>query len=312
MLARSRGPLPPCPGTVPRYPAAVPRSLASLLAAVVALPVLAGEPAAPPTAADLTGARSLAMGAGIGLPGGNEGMFTNAGALAARRRYSVETQFLDNRLGGARRWQWLQGSVVDSETSAVTGGFAFTRLLAGESTGNLYHLALAAQVGAGLFAGATGKYLSLSSDSGRKTRAATADAGLYWQAAQLLGIGLSGYNLVPIRNRLEASPGLGIGISVGDGRRFMLAGDWRRDFERAGKTADAWAAGAEVLLAEALPLRAGWLQDHVRGGSFWSAGLGYLAPGPGLAVDVSWRQGIEAPGDRTIVAALKVFVATPQ
>jgi len=310
MLARSRGRLPPCPGTVPRYPAAVPRLLASLLAASVALPALAGEPAAPPTAADLTGARSLAMGAGIGLPGGNEGMFTNPGALAARRRYSVETQFLDNRLDGARRWQWLQGSVVDSETSAVTGGFAYTRLLAGEATGSLYHLAFAAQVGGGLYAGATGKYLSLTSDAGTKTGAATADAGLYWQPSQLVGIGVSGYNLIPIRNRAEASPGLGVGISVGDGRRFMLAGDWRRDYERAGKAAEAWSAGAEVLLLDALPLRAGWLQDHVRGGSFWSAGLGYLAPGPGLAVDFSYRQGIEAPKDRTLVAALKVFIPT--
>jgi len=312
MLARSRQRLPPCPRDPPRYPAAVPRLLASLLAAVVALPAPAAEPAAPPTAADLTGARSLAMGAGIGLPGGNEGMFANAGALAARRRYSVETQFLDNRLDGSRRWQWLQGSVVDSETSAVTGGFAYTRLLAGEATGNLYHLAFAAPLGGGIYAGATGKYLSLSAEGGRKTGAATADAGLYWQASQLVGVGVSGYNLIPIRNRPEASPGLGVGISVGDARRFQLAGDWRRDFERAGKAADAWSAGAEVLLLDALPLRAGWLRDDIRGGSFWSAGLGYLAPGPGLAVDVSWRQGVETPKDRTLVAALKIFIATPQ
>lgn len=312
MLGRSRRPPPPCPRLLPRYPAAVPRLLASLLAAVVTVPALAGEPAAPPTTADLTGARSLALGAGIGITGGNEGMFTNPGALAARRRYAIEAQYLDGRLDGARRWQWAQGSVVDSETSAVTGGFAYSRMFAGEATGSLYHLALAAPLGGGLHAGATGKYLSLTSAAGQKTRAATVDAGIYWQASQLVGFGVAGYNLVPIGNRQDASPGLGVGFSVGDGRRFLLAGDWRRDFERAGKAADAWAAGAEVMLLDALPLRAGWQKDDIRRGSFWSAGLGYVAAGVGVAVDLAYRQGIEAPRDRTAMAAVKMFIATPQ
>lgn len=272
----------------------------------------AGEPAAAPSTADLTGARGLAIGATIGLPGGNEGLFANPGALAARRRYAIETQYLDNRLDGARHWQWLQASVVDSETSAVTGGFSYTRLLAGQATGSLYHLAFAGALGSGLFFGATGKYLSLRSEAGRKTGAATADAGAYWQASQLVGIGVAGYNLISIRNREEASPALGVGASVGDGRRFQLAGDWRRDFERAGKTADAWSAGAELLALDALAVRAGWRRDAVRGGSFWSAGLGYVLAGPGAAIDVSYRQGIEAPADRAVQAALKIFIATPQ
>lgn len=290
----------------------MPRSPAFLLAALWGLTARAGEPAAPPSTADLTGARALAIGASIGLAGGNEGMFANPGALAARRRYAVETQFLDNRLDGARRWQWLQGSVVDSETSSVTGGFSYTRLLAGQATGGLYHLALAGPIGGGLFFGATGKYLSLTSEAGRKTGAATADAGVYWQASQLVGLGVAGYNLVPIRNREEAAPALGVGVSVGDGRRFQLAGDWRRDFERAGKTADAWSAGAELLALDALAVRAGWRKDAVRSGSFWSTGLGYLLPGPGVAFDASYRQGIEAPRDRTAQVALKIFIPTAQ
>ncbi|MBI5067890.1 MAG: hypothetical protein HZB56_06595 [Deltaproteobacteria bacterium] len=290
----------------------MPRLLASLLAALVSSTALAGEPAAPPSAADLTGARSLSLGAGIGITGGNEGMFTNPGTLAARRRYAMEAQYLDDRLDGARRWQWAQGSVVDSETSPVTGGFAYARIFAGEATGSLYHLAMASPVSGGLYAGVTGKYLSIDSATGRKTRAVTVDAGLYWQASQLVGLGVAGYNLVPIGNRQDAAPGMGAGFSVGDGRRFLLAGDWRRDFERAGKSADAWAAGAEVMLLDALPLRAGWQRDEIRRGSFWSAGLGFVAAGAGVAVDLAYRQGIEAPRDRTAMAALKIFIATPQ
>lgn len=288
------------------------RAIAVILAAAAALQARAGDPATPPTSADLEGARSLAVAASRGLPGGNDGLFTNAAALAARRRYAVELQYLENRLDGARSWQWFQASVVDSETSAFTGGFAYTRLLAGSATGNLYHLAAAAPVGAGLFAGLTGKYLGLTSADGHRTGAATVDAGLYWQASQMVGFGVAGYNLVPIGNRLEASPAVGAGMSVGDGRRFQLAADWRRDFERKGKAADAWSAGAELLLADALPVRAGWLRDDVRGGSFWSAGLGYVAAGAGLGVDLAYRQGIEAPKDRTFVAALKITIPTAQ
>jgi len=281
---------------------------AALLLAMV-LPAGAARPADPPlapTSADLVGARGLALGGYRGLPTGNDGMFTNPATLAARKRYAVELQYLLDRQGGSRAWQWFQGSVVDSETSAVTGGFAYTRVVDGASSGNLYHLPVAFPLGGGLFAGVTGKLLDLRSAAG-KTRVATADAGLYWQAAAALGLGAAAYNLVPTGEKQEAPRAYGAGLHVGDGRRYNVVLDWRGDAERRGKLTSSWAAGGELLVGDMVPLRAGWLRDDTRGASWWSAGAG-LVSSAGVALDVSYRQGIDHPDDRTLAAAVKLFL----
>lgn len=269
----------------------------------------AAAPPADPTIADLEGARTLSLAASRGLPGGNDGMFANAAALAARRRYSIEGQFLHETLDEGRKWQWFQVSVVDSETSALTGGASYTRLLSGTAVGNLYHAALAGPVGGGVYLGATGKYLDVRTAAGSRISAATADAAIYWQMSTLVGVGVAGYNLVPVGSDAQAPRALGAGISVGDERRYHLLADWRRDFDRVGRRTDAWMAGGELLLGEFVPLRAGYLKDDTRGGAFWSVGAG-LVSASGMALDVAYRQSVELPQDRAIAVALKIFVPT--
>ncbi len=266
----------------------------------------AAEPV-PPTAADLEGARALAIAAYRGLPAGNDGIFLNPAALAVPKRYALELQFLQERLDGARSWEWAQASIVDSELSAVTAGVAFTRVFDGLSTGNLWHLALAAPVGGGLHAGATGKLLQLAAAGGRRSNAATVDAGVFWQLSRLIGLGVAGYNLVPIGDELQAPKSMGAGLSVGDDRRFHVAADWRGDWQRRGKISNAWMAGAEVLIGDLVPVRGGFLRDETRGGSFWSAGLG-LVSGAGLALDLSYRQAIGFPRNFTVAVGLKIFL----
>jgi hypothetical protein len=280
------------------------------LALLASAGAAAAAPPADPSLADLEGARALALAAYRGLPGGNDGMFANAGALAARRRYSIEGQYQQEDLSSGGRWQWFQLSVVDSETSAATGGASYTRVTRGPATGNLYHLALASPLGGGVYLGATGKYLDVRTTGGGRLSAGTADAGLYWQASQLVGIGIAGYDLVPIGDEVQAPRGMGAGVSVGDERRFRIAGDWRRDFQRVGKATDSWMGGAEVLLADQYPVRGGFLRDGTRGASYWSAGLGVV--GSAVALDVSWRQSVQYPSDRTLAVALKLFVPTGQ
>jgi hypothetical protein len=282
----------------------VPRSPCALLLALAA-GVAAADPPLPPSAADLEGARALALGAYRGLAGGNDAILLNPGALAARRRYAVEIQYLQERLGASREAQWLQGSVVDSQTSSITGGFAYTRLLEGPSKGTLYHLALAAPVGGGLYAGVAGKFLDLRGPADVRTGAATADAGLYWQASRLVSLGAVGYNLVPVGNKLDAPRGMGAGLSVGDDQRVRVALDWRGDWDRRGHRTDSWLVGAETLLGETFPVRGGFSRDGTRGATFWSGGLG-LVTTAGMAIDLSYRQSVQDPADRTFGAALKL------
>jgi F0F1-type ATP synthase assembly protein I len=281
----------------------------ALAVALAAAPgaIRAAEPPLPPTPADLVGARGLALAAYRGLATGNDGMFTNAATLAVRRRYSVELQYLLDRQGPVTAWQWFQASVVDSETTAVTGGFAYTRVVDGASSGNLYHVPLAGNVAGGLYAGLTGKYLDLRGPV--RIQAATLDLGLYWQASSLVGFGAAAYNVIPIGKDADAPLGWGAGLHVGDDRRFNVAVDWRADEERRGQVTHSFAAGAELLVAELVPLRAGWLRDETRGASWWAAGVGVLV-GTVAAIDLSYRQGIERPDDRGAAAAVKLFIQT--
>jgi len=290
-----------------RYPTSVPRPGPTLLLLLLGAGtgVAAADPLVPPSAADIEGARSLALSAYRGLAGGNDEILLNPAALSARRRYTIEMAYFQERAGPSRQAQALQGSVVDSQTGAVTGGFAYTRLLEGPSTGGLYHLAAAGPFGGGLHAGVTGKFLDLRGPGGVRTGAATVDAGLFWQASQLVGIGLVGYNLVPIGNKVDAPRALGAGISIGDELSYRVAADWRVDWERRGRRTDSWRLGAEVLLADTFPVRGGFIRDGTRGGNSWSAGLGVVS-GSGAALDLSYRQSVEKPLDRVFAVALKL------
>lgn len=263
-------------------------------------PVPAGVP-------DLLGARSLAIGAYRGLAAGNDGIFTNAASLAARRRYSLESMWLIDRVDSDTAIQVLSLSAVDSETGAVTGGFAYTHVLSGPWTGNLFHVPIAFPLANSLFLGVTGKYQSLAGPDGGEMRAGNLDASAFWQPTSLIGVGVSGYNLLDAGHRQIQPRAYGAGVSIGDDRRFHLAADWRGDEQRQGKLTHLYAVGGELLVGDAVPLRAGFMRDQTRNASFWSAGLGIVTSG-GFALDIGYRQRFEDPQERTIAAALKLFL----
>ena len=133
------------------------------------------------------------------------------------------------------------------------------------------------------------------------------DAGLFWQVARLVSVGAAGYNLVSIANEAIAPQGAGAGIGVGSDQSFQVTADWRADFETGGETTNRYAAGVEVLLGEAVPIRAGWMRDETLGGQWWSAGAG-LVTRNGVALDFGYRQSLDDPNARTIAATLKVFL----
>ena len=291
-------------GRVPRGPALLALAVASVAVAGVARgvePTPAGVP-------DLVGARALAMSAYRGVAGGNDAIFTNAASLAARRRYSLETQWLLDRAGGDNAFQGYGASVVDSEMGSFTGGFAYTRVSSGPWQGNLFHVAAAFPLGNTFFVGGTGKYGSMNGPGGEHMSAGNIDVAAFWQAASLVTLGGGGYNLVNAGHKTVMPRGVGAGIAVGDERRYRVAADWRGDFDRGrGKTTNLYAVGGELLLADLLPVRAGYLRDETRNASYWSAGFGVVTSS-GVAIDASFRQGIERSDDRTFAIGLKLFL----
>jgi hypothetical protein len=255
---------------------------------------------------DVVGARGLALGAYRGLAGGNDGIFANAAALAARRRYAVETQWLLDRAGSSNELQLLTGSVVDSEGS-VTGGFAYTRVFSGPWIGNLFHLPIAFPLGERFFMGVTGKYQSIDGPTNDQMRAANFDASAFWQPSSFFSLGGAVYNVLDAGHRFEQPRAYGAGAAIGDDRTFHLAVDWRGDTQRQGKLTSLFAVGGEVLVSDLVPLRAGYVNDDTRHASFWSAGAGVVSTS-GVALDVAYRQCIERSDERIFAVGLKVFV----
>lgn len=282
--------------------ARTPCAIALTLAAGVAL---AADPPPPGGIPDLVGPRTLGLSAAIGTAAGNDGIYVNPGAIAARRRYSVEAGVLVDRRGSRTMDRFLGGSVVDSMSAPVTAGVSFLRAQEGLYTGNIIHGVLAGPVREKFFLGVAGKWLSV--DGPRSSSAATADAGILWQVSDLFSVGAAGYNLVPIANDVIAPMGAGAGLALGNDRSLQVTGDWRADFDRAGKTTNRYSAGAEVLLGRLVPIRAGWTQDETLDTQWVSFGAGLVTQG-GVALDVGYRQSIDDSSARTIAASLKLFL----
>ena len=277
-----------------------------LLALLLLATPVRGEDPLPTGVPDLIGARGLSLGAYRGIAPGNDGIYTNAAALAARRRYTLETQWLLDRRGSDNELQVLTGSVVDSDGS-VTGGFAYTRVLSGPWIGSLFHLPIAFPLGESFFVGATGKYQALNGPFNDQMRAANFDVSAFWQASSMFSLGGAVYNLLDAGHRGEEPRAYGAGAAVGDDRTFHLAVDWRGDAQRQGKLTSLYAVGAEVLLAEVAPIRAGYLKDDTRHASFWSAGAGFISSS-GVGLDLAYRQCIERSDERILAVGLKIFV----
>ncbi|HEY6101145.1 MAG TPA: hypothetical protein VIW03_17040 [Anaeromyxobacter sp.] len=281
------------------------RTLSGMILLASACAAAAADSPAPGGIPDLAGPRSLALSGGIGIAASNEGLFVNPASVGARKRYSVEALMLVDRRGADTAGQFYGASVVDSLTSPATGGISYVRAQRGDYVGSLWHAVLSGPVAQDLHLGVAGKYLAVSGP--KNAHAATVDAGLFWQVADLLSIGAAGYNLVPIANDAVAPMGAGAGIGIGSDRSLQVTADWRADFDRAGKTTNRYGAGVEVLLGNLVPLRAGWSKDETLGTKWWSAGVG-LVTQAGVAIDVGYRQSLDDASARTVAATLKLFL----
>lgn len=274
----------------------------------IALALAAGaaraDPPAPPSTTDVLSARSLGMAAMRGLAAGTDAIWLNPGAIAARRRYTAEIQYQTDQKSTAGDSAFYGASVVDSETGSLAGGFAWTRVDVPGSIGNRWNLALAAPLAKGFYLGASGEYLTL--DGAQNVRAGNVHAGLLWEVMEYFTLGVAGTNLLHTGHDLIAPTGVAGGFSVGTDRLLHVAGDWRAQWDPAGKVRNTWAAGAEVLAGDMFPLRAGWTRDEWRGGQWWSAGAG-LVTSSGVALDLAWRQSIGGGNQRVLAVGLKLF-----
>jgi hypothetical protein len=283
----------------------LPRALALLSLSLLAGAAAAEEPVPTGGVPDFMTARTLALQASIGAAAGNEGIYVNPGAIAARKRYAMEGMALHDRRGAENAERFYGASVVDSQTSSITAGVSYLHEQSDLTSGSLLHLALAGNLSEAFHLGVTGKLYNLRGTT--SAQSANLDAGAFWQIAELLSMGFAGYNLFSSGNRALSPVGAGAGVAIGSDRAFQVTGDWRADFDRTpGKTTNRWSGGAEGLVASLVVLRAGFMRDETLGSNWWSAGVGLVTPG--AALDVGYRQSTTDPSARQVAATLKVFV----
>ncbi|HEX9243151.1 MAG TPA: hypothetical protein VF875_11975 [Anaeromyxobacter sp.] len=284
------------------------RALAILSVPLLALSgaaAAAADPIPPGGVPDVVAARTLSLAASIGVASGNEGIYVNPGAIAARKRYSVEGMILFDRRGAENVDRFYGGSVVDSQTSSITAGLSYLHDQGALYTGNVLHLALAGNLAEAFHVGVTGKLFSLEGPT--SYRAGNVDAGAYWQVSELVSMGFVGYNLLSSGNSVVSPMAAGAGFAVGSDRYIQVTGDWRADFDRnGGKTTNRWAGGAEALLGDVVVVRGGFMRDETLGTNWWSAGVGVVTQS--AALDVGYRQSTTDASARQVAATLKVFV----
>jgi predicted porin len=297
----------------------VPKRLLSLAALCLAGGAVAAEPPPPLGVPDLVGPRTLALQSGIALASGNEALFLNPAALAARRRYVADTFFLTDRRpglsGSSRQQDWFGGAVEDASTTKVAAGLAYARGLKGTETGTLLRLGLASAVSEGVYLGLQGNYYDLHgrSDAGVRIKSAfNLDAGLFYQVTPTVAIGGTAYNLLGAKReeRGVLPRGYGAGVVAGKDTSLQVAADWRYDLDRISpkgkKKTNRFSIGAEYLFSGAVPLRAGFEIDETSKTNWWSAGAGYVTTRFGI--DLGYRQSTTDPKAKTIGVGLKVYV----
>jgi hypothetical protein len=290
---------------------------ALVLAAALLAAGSAGAAESPPplTVPDLVGPRTLGLGAGIGNASGNEALFLNPAAIAARKRYTVDAFYLTDRrpglTGAARQQDYFGSAVADSISTPVAAGFAYVRSAKGLETGTLLRVDLAGPLANGLFLGLQGNYFDLSGAT-RVASALNLDAGLFYQAADYFSVGASGYNLLSSKHRDVSPRGYSAGIALGSETSVQLVADWHLDLDRGTnasggkKNTNRYSAGAEYLVSGAVPLRAGFEVDDTSKTKWWSLGIGLTSTK--AALDLGYRQSTTDPRAKTIGVAIRVFV----
>jgi hypothetical protein len=273
--------------------------------------------ASPPplTIPDLVGTRTLALEGGVGLANQTEALFLNPAALAARKRFVVDSFYLTDRRpglpGDASRQDYFGGAVADSSTTPLAAGFGYTRAMHGVETGTLFRLGLAAPLSQGLYAGVQGNYFNLGG-AAEISSEFNMDAGLFFQISPKVSLGAAGYNLLGSSHREFLPRGYAFGFAAGSETSLQVIGDWRIDLDRLKsasggyKAANRYSVGAEYLFANAVPVRAGFQIDDISRTKWWSVGAGYVTSR--VSAEAAWRQSTTDPKARTVSLTFRVFV----
>ena len=235
---------------------------------------------------------------------GTEAIFANPGAMGLQRGYLLEALGVTERRGGLTTSRFLGLAVIDAVSTPMATSFAYLRSTEGDRQGSIYALGFAGAFTERMHLGVQGRYLQLG--GAEPIKAVTADAGLSWDATNLVTLGVSGFNLIQTGHPTTLPQVMGAGLAIGTDTFVRVMADWRGTFLPKGQIANRYAAGAGGLLGGVLALRAGWMRDEQLRASWWSAGIG-LVTSDGFSLDAGYRQAIGTPGAREMALSLRYY-----
>ncbi len=263
-------------------------------------------------------------GAMIASPGGTNGVYLNPATIVMAPLYHIEGMYQFTSRENMHNGGLV---IVDSVTLPNIGaGVSFN--YAGCDSNRTEHdsfdgrLSLAGAIGKMFSLGVTGRYLSLeqnrsSSNWGpagrpalpasgsRQVNGFTVDAAAALRIAEIVTLGLVGYNLTHVES-VFAPIVLGSGISLNLMKILSLETDVLADFTSHDKTGLTLRAGGEIFLADTVFIRAGYQHDFYYQRNLIAAGAGYQ--NPNFGIDLGFSQDIVGEGKTRVGISFKYFV----
>jgi hypothetical protein len=269
------------------------------LCLVLALPAY-GQEKASPGLDDLMHARNFGMGGAYRSLGyGAEAVGGNPASLALFRRYQVEAS---GAWDPTNNFLFGEVAVADSQSSELATGISYDIITMGDGetrrTAHVNTLALAYDLFGVVAIGVAARNHIITGYN--DTNSITMNAGLVVHPFEWLSLSVSGHNLIDNYNP--------------DIKRFfsfaasaMIAGSFTPAFELKGDFNDPIArfsvsTGAEYIVADNFPIRAGYSYDGPRDVHAISFGFGFFLEGSG--VDIAYRHEINGPG-RMLAVTIK-------
>ncbi len=282
----------------------------STLACAALLAALASPAAA--QIADNT--RGVGMGGAVrGDPLGASALRYNPAGMSRAYLYTAEAQYFR---GGPGDINAVGLAIVDSKTQpalAVGASYDYEFTDQGaenEVSGHDIRLGFAnALVPKRVHAGVALEYLTIDRGALGDLTGFTLDAGLLFTLAPAFHLGLVGHDLI---NLDDAARPRRAGGGVAYTGAFLTADvDVLADFDTQSSVRPVVNAGLELLLAEAVPVRAGFEWNDARDERWVGGGIGFISSGQGATssqVGVSYRQNIDDAKNLVFAAGLTMFL----
>ena len=241
------------------------------------------------------------MGASRAMAAGNDAIYLNPAALGATRQYTAALDYVHDT-GPGFGGDSIIVSLADSISNArFPGGMSYRYVSLqtpeGAQKGSLTDIAVGLQLSSAFTIGTRVSYQT-TGDS----KQFTGDLGGLLSFGSL-NLSVVGFNLIKV-DTPSGARGLSAGAALSDGVNYRLGGDVRWEWGDNSSSVQSYALGGEYLLADTVPLRAGYNWDNVRQTRFLSFGTGiYISS---FGADVSFRRDIHSR-ENMFVFSIKLF-----